>query len=354
MSKKKPSPTCCICYNSLQKKISPCECSVCETCWSQIIFVQIEQSNSFIENIACPTKRCQQEPSITSLYKKMPRHLKLKIEQAYFNVYLSQTRDIRRCPSSDCNYAGIVDLSSPCSDNLICNACGTTWRDKAHYNKAEKAKDFMNNLIQKKNEFFSTLWKRRKAKNCPSCQTLIERDKGCSHMTCTRCKHQFCWICLEKHPQHNQAIHKDIKPTIYKLIFFLVICFAMFPLYYLPPVNHLVQITILPCAHWIWAYSGEALSWVIWIGRVIVAVILLSISLNSVMVIHAKVVYQTDYYPEGKRFHVALILICLLVAYFFQLFYWMMAILGIGVVVMVLFVKKEGGLGQATQKLNRM
>ena len=83
MPNKKKSPTCCICYTPLQKKISPCECSVCETCWSQIIFVKIEQSNSFIENITCPTIGCQQESSITSLYKKMPRHLKLKIELAY-------------------------------------------------------------------------------------------------------------------------------------------------------------------------------------------------------------------------------------------------------------------------------
>jgi len=338
MPKKRLSPNCCVCYNPLKRTISSCECSVCETCWSQIIFIKIEESNSFIKKIACPTTKCEEEPSVKSLYNKMSRHLKLKIEQAYLNVYLSKTPDIRRCPSSDCNNAGIIDLSSSCSDNLICNACGTAWRDKAHYNKAEKVQDFINNLIHNKNEIFSAKWKRRNAKKCPKCQIWIERDQGCLHMTCSQCKYQFCWTCLEKHPNHNQSKHHDIKPTIYKWMFFLAVCFAILYFFNLPSVKRLTQMTIIPLAHWFWDNFGEVL---IWVGRLIGAVILLSITLNSVNVIHDKIVYQTDYYAEKKRVHVVFILVCLLVAYFLQLLYYMMVMAGIGLVVMVLVLIKD-------------
>ncbi len=34
------------------------------------------------------------------------------------------------------------------------------------------------------------------AKPCPGCGVPIYRNSGCQHMTCNRCRHEFCWICL--------------------------------------------------------------------------------------------------------------------------------------------------------------
>jgi len=33
---------------------------------------------------------------------------------------------------------------------------------------------------------------------CPKCGLLISLKEGCRHMTCTNCKAEFCFICLEK------------------------------------------------------------------------------------------------------------------------------------------------------------
>ena len=33
------------------------------------------------------------------------------------------------------------------------------------------------------------------SKRCPSCRYIIEKDGGCSHMTCRRCGHEFHWCC---------------------------------------------------------------------------------------------------------------------------------------------------------------
>jgi len=35
-------------------------------------------------------------------------------------------------------------------------------------------------------------------KRCPGCKTYIEKNEGCIHMTCIKCRHEFCWKCLSK------------------------------------------------------------------------------------------------------------------------------------------------------------
>lgn len=34
-------------------------------------------------------------------------------------------------------------------------------------------------------------------KCCPMCAVPIEKDEGCAQMMCKRCKHVFCWYCLQ-------------------------------------------------------------------------------------------------------------------------------------------------------------
>ncbi|GMH88287.1 hypothetical protein TrST_g6931 [Triparma strigata] len=51
------------------------------------------------------------------------------------------------------------------------------------------------------------LWLKANTKPCPACSTPIEKNDGCNHMTCSslRCRHEFCWICLEEWDKHNTS-----------------------------------------------------------------------------------------------------------------------------------------------------
>lgn len=46
----------------------------------------------------------------------------------------------------------------------------------------------------------NTEWKQTNTKQCPHCKVAIEKNNGCNHMTCNQCRHEFCWICLERYP----------------------------------------------------------------------------------------------------------------------------------------------------------
>jgi len=56
-------------------------------------------------------------------------------------------------------------------------------------------------------------WLAQKTKNCPKCQSSIEKTSGCDHMSCTRCHFEFCWACLanyapiREHGNHHHYRH---------------------------------------------------------------------------------------------------------------------------------------------------
>jgi ariadne-1 len=50
------------------------------------------------------------------------------------------------------------------------------------------------------------VWLEKNSKPCPNCQRPIQKNGGCSHMTCPRscgCGYEFCWICMGRYPCSN-------------------------------------------------------------------------------------------------------------------------------------------------------
>lgn len=45
------------------------------------------------------------------------------------------------------------------------------------------------------------------SKKCPGCKTNTEKNGGCNHMTCSRCRFEWCWICLIRWNPDCQGSH---------------------------------------------------------------------------------------------------------------------------------------------------
>lgn len=54
-------------------------------------------------------------------------------------------------------------------------------------------------------------------KRCPRCSVLIERDAGCAQMMCRKCRHVFCWFCLQSLEDDFLLRHYDRGPCKNKL-----------------------------------------------------------------------------------------------------------------------------------------
>lgn len=40
-------------------------------------------------------------------------------------------------------------------------------------------------------------------RKCPGCKSPIEKSDGCNHMTCKKCRFEFCWLCEKKYTKHH-------------------------------------------------------------------------------------------------------------------------------------------------------
>ncbi|KAJ4490967.1 RING-5 domain-containing protein [Lentinula aciculospora] len=48
-------------------------------------------------------------------------------------------------------------------------------------------------------------WIKSNTKECSKCQSTIEKNGGCNHMTCKKCKYEFCWVCMGPWTEHGTA-----------------------------------------------------------------------------------------------------------------------------------------------------
>jgi len=249
----------------------------CRNCLTTWIITKIKETQVAItDEIPCLFSMCSNKIQIQKVFGILPKSSQKRINEALFQVYLINEKDIRKCPNPKCSYAGIIENSS-CNDPLQCARCDTQWIDYW------QSKVSIGVFSDYKNELFSNIRKCLLTKKCPNCNKRIEKFGGCPHMTCSQCKFEFCWICLGKYPSHNEFPH--LFQFIIKIILFLTAVITAFILccllYMLPPVRFLISSVIIPTFSFIknntlWIYSPIEI-FLLWSGEMILKLLLLNI-----------------------------------------------------------------------------
>jgi hypothetical protein len=135
-----------------------------------------------------------------------------RFDQALAHHHLTADLNFIACLSPKCGkYFSIEDCSKTSSKRSstkqkidcpycgysLCLQCNRPWHPKTGCSKAAEKED-LESVAQIKT---------MGAKPCPKCGINIEKAGGCDHMTCHRCRHDFCWVCLV--PYNATTPHLD-------------------------------------------------------------------------------------------------------------------------------------------------
>ena len=125
-------------------------------------------------------------------------------------TYVDDKNNLKWCPAPNCVYA--VDCAVKQRDlvrivpTVHCN-CGYSFCfGCSHADHQPAPCGIVNKWLKKCEDDSETAnWISAHTKECPRCQSTIEKNGGCNHMTCRKCKHEFCWMCMGLWAEHGNS-----------------------------------------------------------------------------------------------------------------------------------------------------
>ncbi|CAK65157.1 unnamed protein product (macronuclear) [Paramecium tetraurelia] len=189
---------CQICYVDKPKEqfIAPLNCKhdFCSDCLSQHLTQNILKGN--VLSITCPQTSCTVAFNDEQIKGLVQEKIYEKYKRFYNRQVISQNKNVRWCPKPDCeNYVigNGNDLLTCICGQSICFQCGNQYHKGMNCIQAMDAQYLQ---ARKDNLIF----------DCPSCKAPIQKKGGCNHMTCYKCKYQFCWLCRGKYSSYHYVI----------------------------------------------------------------------------------------------------------------------------------------------------
>ena len=213
-----------------------CDHHFCYECWKTYLELKIESGET--SAISCPAFNCSELVTMKVIEKVVSPEMNSKFLRNDIELFIESNSCIKWCPFPSCSKAVylsecMLNLSDgqsyilanmppilPVSHAVECGSghyfcweckreahspCDCKlwedWMTKISDIKAEELKQ----TYSRTEDAANCLWLVRNAKQCPRCKTHIQKSEGCNHLRCTKCKYDFCWVCLESWKKHNSG-----------------------------------------------------------------------------------------------------------------------------------------------------
>uniref|UniRef100_A0A8C7X6H0 Ankyrin repeat and IBR domain-containing protein 1 n=1 Tax=Oryzias sinensis TaxID=183150 RepID=A0A8C7X6H0_9TELE len=237
---------CGICLCSISVFEDPVDMSCghefCRSCWEGFLNVRIQEGAA--HNIFCPAYECYQLVPVHVIESVVSREMDQRYLQFDIKAFVENNSAIRWCPVPRCERAvrlsrpgpGDSDphsfplLPSPAVDcgkgHLFCWEClgeahepcdCQTWRNWLQ-KVTEMKPEELAGVSEAYEDAANCLWLLTNSKPCANCKSPIQKNEGCNHMQCAKCKYDFCWICLEEWKKHSSSTGGYYRCTRYEVI----------------------------------------------------------------------------------------------------------------------------------------
>ena len=209
---KKPGFVCEICCEDspqLQSFAMKCEHRFCASCYRQYLTQKIKEEGESAR-IRCPGEGCNRIVDSRSIDLLIADEIKGRYEVLLLRTYVDDKDNLKWCPAPNCEYAlecGVKqkDLTRVVP-TVICR-CGYPFCFGCSLNDHQPAPcGIVKKWLKKCADDSETAnWISANTKECPKCYSTIEKNGGCNHMTCRKCRHEFCWMCMGVWSEHGTS-----------------------------------------------------------------------------------------------------------------------------------------------------
>ncbi|CAB4001877.1 ankyrin repeat and IBR domain-containing 1-like [Paramuricea clavata] len=242
---------CTICYETLDVEMFsvsvPCGHKFCTSCWKSYLSLKI--SDGDISNIKCPSFRCSCLVPVDVIESVVPKDVAKKYGRFNIQAFVDSNPNLKWCPFPHCDNAvqlpehqsreysigagamsETVPLIVDCgNEHYFCWHCmeqshepstcegWKRWLEAIEEILPKLPKDDLKECPETE-RVANSLWLITNSKPCPKCSSPIQKNEGCNHIKCTKCKHEFCWVCLEPWKKHNSSTGGYFRCNRYEVV----------------------------------------------------------------------------------------------------------------------------------------
>ncbi|KAI9840910.1 MAG: hypothetical protein M1837_001237 [Sclerophora amabilis] len=200
---------CCEDEPALETYAMKCGHRYCVDCYRHYLAQKIKDEGE-AARIQCPKDGCTRIVDSKSLDLLVAVDLKDRYEVLLTRTYVDDKENLKWCPAPDCKYAIDCGIKKRQLFHIVPTVncvCGYSFCFGCTLNDHQPAPCALVKKWLKKCEDDSETanWISANTKECPKCQSTIEKNGGCNHMTCRKCKHEFCWMCMGLWSEHGTS-----------------------------------------------------------------------------------------------------------------------------------------------------
>ena len=207
-----PGFTCEICFEDapgLQTYALKCGHRFCADCYTNYLTCKIKEEGE-AARVQCPQDGCHRIVDAKSLKLLTNRDVIDRYETLLTRTYVDDKDNLKWCPGADCIYAiecavkkrdlmRVVPTVKCRKDHSFCFGCTLDDHQPAPCSLVKKW------LKKCEDDSETSNWISANTKECSKCNSTIEKNGGCNHMTCRKCKYEFCWMCMGPWSEHGTS-----------------------------------------------------------------------------------------------------------------------------------------------------
>ncbi|KAK2509610.1 hypothetical protein MC885_002710 [Smutsia gigantea] len=184
-----------------------CQHQFCRSCWEQHCSVLVKDGVGV--GVSCMAQDCLLRTPEDFVFPLLPNEeLRDKYRRYLFRDYVESHYQLQLCPGADCPM--VIRVQEPRARRVQCSRCNEVFCFKCRqmYHAPTDCITIRKWLTKCADDSETANYISAHTKDCPACNICIEKNGGCNHMQCSKCKHDFCWMCLGDWKTHGSEYYE--------------------------------------------------------------------------------------------------------------------------------------------------